>query len=1250
MRHAPIHAAPPVGGALSEAELPGASNPSEPFAAASQAVRLYNVTGQPTPVGNPDGRLSVNPVTGDMSLSLGDLYVPERGVPLGLSLTYNSYLASTDGPFGHGWSFNAGMSLTRAADGSVTISQENGSQVTFQHNSVRYVAPPRVIASLRLATGGFVFTRGTLGKNCPSYSRSCVKFFFSEPVGFAPGRLTKITSPDGGLTFTYNKLQAGQIVSVKDPGNRTLAIKYRNGRVIATALDANGGFGVQTAYDANGNLTRFTNAGGGRYGFLYGTNHLLSGIVDPRGVETDVLYDPAGRVQSITGPAGETDFSRSPGQTSISPPGGPVSTAYYADGEVTRIDEGDTSPPLATTLIRYDPATLGVIAVTDPDGHTSRMAYDTLGHLTSFTDPLGQTSSYHFGAASGIITATDPLGNVSQAITDTGRVVSIRVDSSDPALTQITRFTYTAPANPGDVTAMTDAGGGVYRFTYDKFGDPTSFSDPLGDTSSAGYDRMGRPVFNTLPTGNVPGANPDAFSSTNTYDPEGRLLSATDPLGKTESFAYDPAGNLVATVVGGHQTSYGYDAAGRWTVVTRPNGSQSTLSDLSNGHVGEVCDDGNNCEEYTYDALGRPASVTDALGNTSSFVYSPGGLLLSSTDANGVTTSYTHDADGRTTGISYSDGITHPVTFDFDADGRMLAMTDASGTSSFTYDSLGRKTREVSGLGMESDLVYDRLNHVTSMTLNSVPMASYTYDAAGRMASVTDRLGNATTFSYDASSNLTQTLFPAGVVDSNGYDAAGRTVNFTIAQGSVNAVIPNNSLHRNLLGQITGATQTGLGQPDQTYTYDVNGRVASVNSNPVKLDSRDNLLQNAAGDTFTYDAADRLVSEDQKSVTPDINWTFGYDANGSRASASTLDGTQSKSFVWDAAGNLASFTDGSTSESNTYDGLGRKVSSTAGGATHLAVWGSTHMGSRATDPPDEDCGGTVDAVWYFGGGGSGGGICGAVAATHAHSGEIELQRLLVATTPGVWRLLIGTTGGIFRGAIPSGPLAADGTVYLYGPDGLPVEQLDSSDTALFYHHDQLGSTRAVTNATGHVVAVMAYDTYGNQTYHSGTVTVPFGFGGGYTDPVSRLILFGGNYYDPPTGQFLRVAPPTANPGDPQTVHGNARRGGVTDAGPDVGLFFDTYEKRVGPIFVPDRPGDYRCSLATTPTLVPDRPGDYQFRVVVSNIRATPCGAQAVTIDAAARMPLGTSPYSAGGGDPINSAMREDKGRLLVGGN
>ena len=97
------------------------------------------------------------------------------------------------------------------------------------------------------------------------------------------------------------------------------------------------------------------------------------------------------------------------------------------------------------------------------------------------------------------------------------------------------------------------------------------------------------------------------------------------------------------------------------------------------------------------------------------------------------------------------------------------------------------------------------------------------------------------------------------------------------------------------------------------------------------------------------------------------------------------------------------------------------------------------------------------------------------------------------------------------------------TAYVYGPDGLPLEQLTASGT-VYYHHDQLGSTRALTNGSGTVVASYTYDPYGNLTASTGTVANPFGYAGQYTDTETGYQYLRNRYYDPATAQFLTRDP------------------------------------------------------------------------------------------------------------------------------
>ena len=52
--------------------------------------------------------------------------------------------------------------------------------------------------------------------------------------------------------------------------------------------------------------------------------------------------------------------------------------------------------------------------------------------------------------------------------------------------------------------------------------------------------------------------------------------------------------------------------------------------------------------------------------------------------------------------------------------------------------------------------------------------------------------------------------------------------------------------------------------------------------------------------------------------------------------------------------------------------------------------------------------------------------------------------------------------------------------YIYGPGGAPLEQLTDDPTATLYiHHDQLGSTRLLTNHNGDYAQGYIYDAYGN---------------------------------------------------------------------------------------------------------------------------------------------------------------------------
>ena len=86
-----------------------------------------------------------------------------------------------------------------------------------------------------------------------------------------------------------------------------------------------------------------------------------------------------------------------------------------------------------------------------------------------------------------------------------------------------------------------------------------------------------------------------------------------------------------------------------------------------------------------------------------------------------------------------------------------------------------------------------------------------------------------------------------------------------------------------------------------------------------------------------------------------------------------------------------------------------------------------------------------------------------------------------------------------------------------------------SSRVLWYHHDQLGSTRLLTDYSGTTQATNSFDPYGNlaASTNPGQVTNPFRFAGQYTDAESGLYYLRARYYDPSTGQFITRDPALA---------------------------------------------------------------------------------------------------------------------------
>jgi RHS repeat-associated protein len=134
----------------------------------------------------------------------------------------------------------------------------------------------------------------------------------------------------------------------------------------------------------------------------------------------------------------------------------------------------------------------------------------------------------------------------------------------------------------------------------------------------------------------------------------------------------------------------------------------------------------------------------------------------------------------------------------------------------------------------------------------------------------------------------------------------------------------------------------------------------------------------------------------------------------------------------------------------------------------------------------------------------------------------------------------GTTSNLTWDTAEELPLLlSDGTnSYIYGPDGLPIEQISNTGTALYLHHDQQGSTRLLTNTKGEVEASYTYNPYGKLIATNGTATTPLLYDGQYTNTDTGLIYLRARSYDPTTAQFLSIDPALQVTGEPYIYTGD----------------------------------------------------------------------------------------------------------------
>ena len=152
----------------------------------------------------------------------------------------------------------------------------------------------------------------------------------------------------------------------------------------------------------------------------------------------------------------------------------------------------------------------------------------------------------------------------------------------------------------------------------------------------------------------------------------------------------------------------------------------------------------------TYDGYGRLQTrhvPEQNAGTNTTFGYNTDDTIYSVTDARGATNTFSYNNRHLVTAVAFSApaGIaaTASVSLSYDAAGNKTAMTDGTGSVSFSYDQLSRmasETRYLSAVGRHYHLNYgfNLAGQLTSVAMSDwSQQVNYNHDATGRLTAVT---------------------------------------------------------------------------------------------------------------------------------------------------------------------------------------------------------------------------------------------------------------------------------------------------------------------------------------------------------------------------------------------------------------------------------------------------------------------------------------------------------------------------------
>ena len=513
--------------------------------------------------------------------------------------------------------------------------------------------------------------------------------------------MSRVSDELGRAVESYGRDGYDRVVAVTNLEGQAMTIEYAVLDLVRKVTRFDGTV-VSNSFDTKGNLTSVSYPGASS-AFAWNQNGFLRSAANEAGTVSNVM-DAAGRLESgrSAAPSGLVSYAYYPAGnvSSVVSVAGTTKYAKDAADRVTGIDG-----PTADASITYNTENGLIDTLAYSNGVTATYSWDVLDRLTGIRWVKGTSELRRLDYS------YNPANLITGIVREAGRKIGYRYDDLD-------RLTFERLTLPNGGT------GYEAEYAYDLAGNRTSKRRDgvnVSYTNAVGNKLVGWSVTGSVGSLTVPvtGYSSETIGTNELFGYLAVVGSATSrpavagtnfwvehlPVAAGTQLVVaairDAAGNMgydtnSLNVLMTTNATYGYNAAGCVTSITYQSagGGQIAWALEWNGRyeLTGVRSNGAVVETYTYDALGRRASVASD-GTTNYFVYDGPHIVADVNATGGLVRSYLYGPGIDNILAMTVHGATNQTYYYLkDHLGSVLALTDQSGNlvESYEYDAWGR--------------------------------------------------------------------------------------------------------------------------------------------------------------------------------------------------------------------------------------------------------------------------------------------------------------------------------------------------------------------------------------------------------------------------------------------------------------------------------------------------------------------------------------------------------------------------------